>query len=161
MFYPSGTTRSHPICEVVFASALSRHHQQDRERRLRLSSMKARRLHLIQHYLGRHMPARESAAGPIEAELPKRLSARKARRASQVPLEKPLVRGPPEDSARTGIAFPRRNMLTQPLFRDRIEAGRILGQQVKAAVREPHPVVLALPRGGVPVAFEVAQALDA
>src|SRR5260370_40912687 len=23
MFYPSGTTRSHPICEVVFASALS------------------------------------------------------------------------------------------------------------------------------------------
>src|SRR5436190_5989386 len=53
------------------------------------------------------------------------------------------------------------NMLTQPLFRDRIEAGRILGQQVKAAVREPHPVVLALPRGGVPVAFEVAQALHA
>ena len=52
-------------------------------------------------------------------------------------------------------------MLTQPLFRDRIEAGRILGQQVKTAVREPHPVVLALPRGGVPVAFEVAQALDA
>ena len=42
-------------------------------------------------------------------------------------------------------------MLTQPLFRDRIEAGRILGQQVKTAVREPHPVVLALPRGGVPV----------
>src|SRR6266550_1027340 len=52
-------------------------------------------------------------------------------------------------------------MLTQPLFRDRIEAGRILAQQVKTAVREPHPVVLALPRGGVPVAFEVAQALDA
>src|SRR5438309_1784387 len=24
MFYPSGTTRSHPICEVVFASSLSR-----------------------------------------------------------------------------------------------------------------------------------------
>ena len=52
-------------------------------------------------------------------------------------------------------------MLTRPLFRDRIEAGRTLGQQVKAAVREPYPVVLALPRGGVPVAFEVAQALHA
>src|SRR4051794_16230097 len=52
-------------------------------------------------------------------------------------------------------------MLTQPLFRDRIEAGQILAQQVKTAVREPHPIVLALPRGGVPVAFEVAQALHA
>src|SRR5438128_8294806 len=52
-------------------------------------------------------------------------------------------------------------MLTRPLFRDRIEAGRTLGQQVKAAVREPYPVVLGLPRGGVPVAFEVAQALHA
>ena len=51
--------------------------------------------------------------------------------------------------------------MTQPLFRDRIEAGRILAQQVKTAVRETRPVVLALPRGGVPVAFEVAQALDA
>ena len=52
-------------------------------------------------------------------------------------------------------------MLTQPLFRDRIEAGWILGKHVKAAVREPHPVVLALPRGGVPVGFEVAKALHA
>jgi putative phosphoribosyl transferase len=52
-------------------------------------------------------------------------------------------------------------VLTQPLFRDRTEAGRILGRQVKAAVREPHPVVLALPRGGVPVGFQVAQALHA
>src|SRR6266542_1138478 len=52
-------------------------------------------------------------------------------------------------------------MLKQPLFRDRIEAGRILGKRVKAAIRDPHPVVLALPRGGVPVGFEVAQALYA
>jgi putative phosphoribosyl transferase len=52
-------------------------------------------------------------------------------------------------------------MLTQPLFHDRIEAGRILGQRVKAAVRESNPVVLALPRGGVPVGFEVAQVLHA
>lgn len=52
-------------------------------------------------------------------------------------------------------------MLIQPLFRDRLEAGRILGKQVKAAVRELHPVVLALPRGGVPVGFEGAKALNA
>src|SRR5436190_20624246 len=38
--------------------------------------------------LGRQLQARENAAGPIEAELPKRLSARKAKRASQVPLKK-------------------------------------------------------------------------
>jgi putative phosphoribosyl transferase len=52
-------------------------------------------------------------------------------------------------------------MLGQPLFRDRIEAGQILGQRVKSAIRDPHQVVLALPRGGVPVGFEVAQTLNA
>ena len=35
--------------------------------------MKARRLHLIQHSLGRQVQARENAAGPIEAELPARV----------------------------------------------------------------------------------------
>lgn len=45
-------------------------------------------------------------------------------------------------------------------FRDRREAGRALAQQVRA-LRLPDPVVLALPRGGVPVALEVARALDA
>ena len=52
-------------------------------------------------------------------------------------------------------------MPVQPLFRDRIEAGRILGQRVRAAVQESDAVVLALPRGGVPVGFEVAQSLHA
>lgn len=43
-------------------------------------------------------------------------------------------------------------------FTDRREAGQQLAQEVRAAGFE-NPVVLALPRGGVPVGFEVAEAL--
>ena len=43
-------------------------------------------------------------------------------------------------------------------FRDREEAGRRLGERV-AELHLSDPVVLALPRGGVPVAVEVAAAL--
>lgn len=46
-------------------------------------------------------------------------------------------------------------------YRNRCEAGRILGQQVRQKVNAPHVVVLALPRGGVPVALEVARAIGA
>ncbi len=52
-------------------------------------------------------------------------------------------------------------MYTPPIFRDRVEAGRALGKRLKATVRTPEPVVLALPSGGVPVGFEVAVALHA
>jgi predicted phosphoribosyltransferase len=45
-------------------------------------------------------------------------------------------------------------------FRDRSDAGRHLARQV-AALDLADPVVLGLPRGGVPVAWEVAQALGA
>ncbi|MFE0463571.1 phosphoribosyltransferase [Kitasatospora sp. NPDC058965] len=45
-------------------------------------------------------------------------------------------------------------------FRDRTRAGRLLGKRV-AAWRADDPVVLGLPRGGVPVAHEVARALGA
>lgn len=45
-------------------------------------------------------------------------------------------------------------------FADRREAGRLLAEAVKA-LAPADPVVLALPRGGVPVGFEVAKALSA
>jgi putative phosphoribosyl transferase len=47
-------------------------------------------------------------------------------------------------------------------FRDRIEAGQLLGREVESrlgAIRDA--IVLALPRGGVPVGAEVAKALGA
>lgn len=47
-------------------------------------------------------------------------------------------------------------------FRDRVEAGRLLGERLAALRgRADRIVVLGLPRGGVPVAAEVARALDA
>lgn len=52
-----------------------------------------------------------------------------------------------------------------PAFLDRVEAGRALGRQVATTLahgaRAADVIVLGLPRGGVPVAFEVADVLDA
>jgi putative phosphoribosyl transferase len=50
-------------------------------------------------------------------------------------------------------------MLTQ--FRDRTEAGKLLANQLTTYTNQHDVLVLALPRGGVPVAFEVARALHA
>ena len=46
------------------------------------------------------------------------------------------------------------------LFTDRRDAGRQLGEALQR-FRNEEPLVIALPRGGVPVGFEVAQALAA
>ncbi|BAY98082.1 phosphoribosyltransferase [Tolypothrix tenuis PCC 7101] len=46
-------------------------------------------------------------------------------------------------------------------FRNRLEAGQMLGKQLTAYTGCPNLLVLGLPRGGVPVAYEVAKALGA
>jgi len=46
-------------------------------------------------------------------------------------------------------------------FRDRADAGRYLGELLSDYAGRSDVVVLALPRGGVPVGFEIARALEA
>src|SRR4029077_5363116 len=46
-------------------------------------------------------------------------------------------------------------------FRDRSEAGRRLAQELRGYAGRPALIVLALPRGGVPIGYEVARALGA
>lgn len=49
----------------------------------------------------------------------------------------------------------------EPIFRDRTDAGRVLAERVVHSVHDRDVLVLGLPRGGVPVAFEIAHALHA
>lgn len=49
--------------------------------------------------------------------------------------------------------------MAQRVFSDRTEAGRLLAEDLAATQGCADGIVLALPRGGVPVAFEVAQRL--
>jgi predicted phosphoribosyltransferase len=48
-----------------------------------------------------------------------------------------------------------------PAFRDRVDAGRQLAARLSSYVGRANLLVLALPRGGVPVGYEVARALNA
>ncbi|WP_414515752.1 phosphoribosyltransferase [Nostoc sp. PCC 9305] len=47
------------------------------------------------------------------------------------------------------------------LFKDRRFAGQVLAKELSAYANDPNVLVLGLPRGGVPVAFEVAKTLNA
>jgi predicted phosphoribosyltransferase len=47
-----------------------------------------------------------------------------------------------------------------PLFRDRRDAGRQLAATLAHYAKDPDAIVLALPRGGVPVAYELATRLE-
>jgi putative phosphoribosyl transferase len=47
------------------------------------------------------------------------------------------------------------------IFRDRVDAGRQLALRLRRYANRPDVLVLALPRGGVPVAYEVAKELQA
>jgi len=57
--------------------------------------------------------------------------------------------------------MPRKNLPNLP-FKDRIQAGRLLGQALtEDYANRSDVIVLALPRGGVPVGFEVVRIIDA
>ena len=46
------------------------------------------------------------------------------------------------------------------IFKDRVDAGRRLAKELSKYANRPDVLILALPRGGVPVAFEVAKELN-
>jgi putative phosphoribosyl transferase len=52
-------------------------------------------------------------------------------------------------------------MWVEPIFRDRNEAGRILADKLIPYIKNESVIVLALPRGGVPIGFEIAQRIHA
>src|SRR6266705_5642195 len=51
--------------------------------------------------------------------------------------------------------------MMETVYRDRRDAGKRLAELLSAYEERPDVLVLALPRGGVPVAYEVAKALHA
>ncbi|EIF30846.1 putative phosphoribosyltransferase [Burkholderia sp. Ch1-1] len=60
---------------------------------------------------------------------------------------------------RSGDAMNPDRMATAPPFSDRAEAGRMLARQLSEYAGRRDAIVLALPRGGVPVGYEVARVL--
>jgi predicted phosphoribosyltransferase len=59
------------------------------------------------------------------------------------------------------VILPAQEETEKMIYRDRTEAGRYLATQLTDYAGRPDVLVLALPRGGVPVAFEVARELRA
>src|SRR5690348_12872931 len=57
--------------------------------------------------------------------------------------------------------LPRRNGGTAMHFLNRVDAGRRLAKKLGAYARRNDVLVLGIPRGGVPVAFQVADELEA
>ncbi|HEY9628344.1 MAG TPA: phosphoribosyltransferase [Coleofasciculaceae cyanobacterium] len=51
--------------------------------------------------------------------------------------------------------------MANPQFRDRTEAGQLLAARLSRYANRQDVLVLALPRGGVPIAYEIAQTLQA
>ena len=70
------------------------------------------------------------------------------------------VSGGPKNGT-AGSGGPARLMPSRFHFRDRREAGRALADRLRGYAGRDDVIVLALPRGGVPVGFEVASALGA
>jgi putative phosphoribosyl transferase len=60
-----------------------------------------------------------------------------------------------------GIAVAQQPSMLELPFRNRRAAGQVLASRLMKYAGRPDVIVLALPRGGVPVAFEVARTLDA
>jgi predicted phosphoribosyltransferase len=50
-------------------------------------------------------------------------------------------------------------MIPTERFKDRSHAGKLLAQRLSAYANQPDVLILALPRGGVPIGFAIAQAL--
>ena len=67
----------------------------------------------------------------------------------------------PPVEARLGEELPRVTGPYGPLFRDRRDAGAQLGERLAETYEGEHALVLGIPRGGVPVAAEVASRLNA
>src|SRR5438105_14553392 len=51
-------------------------------------------------------------------------------------------------------------LFRSPIFQDRRDAGRVLAARLAHYANRPDVLVLGLPRGGVPVALEVARELN-
>src|SRR5688572_19137706 len=75
--------------------------------------------------------------------------------------DQPAALPSPARSARLWLEMLHGRCLMKPRFHDRHDAGRKLAAHLTRYAGDPRVIVLALPRGGVPVGIGVAQALNA